>query len=113
MIVLGLGEKGTRGFMVLLSAPAIGQWGTVSACSALIGWWAEQCPLVTSSSGEAVDHLLRAAGVLGGASLPWALPSRHLALSPMSEAEDHEVTTWGSRCPGIHAAIAMAVPTAA
>lgn len=37
----------------------------------------------------------RAAGVVGGASLPWGLPSRHLALSPMSEAEDHEVTTGG------------------
>ena len=49
--------------------------------------------------------------MVGGASLPWGLPSRHLVLSPMSEA-DHEVTTWGSRCAGIHAAIAVVVPTA-
>lgn len=65
------------GFMVLLSAPVIGQWGTVSAWSTLIGWWAEQSPLITSSSGEAVDHLLqscwggrRSLTALGAAQLP-------------------------------------------
>lgn len=40
--------------MFFLPKLAIGQRSIVSACCAPIGWFVEQCPLVTKVSGEAV-----------------------------------------------------------
>lgn len=44
--------------MCLLPKLAIGQKSIVSTCRAPIGWFGEQCPLVTKFSGEAWEGLL-------------------------------------------------------